>query len=179
MIGTFFPMLLIEVEVTQHHSAFSRILLFLIRAHIYTFSCNQTGKLKPHESKLPSHSIQTETDHNCLILFIMILELSIGGLSWLSYLLIKAVKSFPYVWPHSSPVKGNGKSVRIWVWKYQQIYISRLLLWVLLLMLVSFLKAERTGLSLVSGTVLLKLEVIYLGFLDVACFLWPGLSPQN
>lgn len=46
-------------------------------------------------------------------------------------------------------------------------------------MLKSLLKAERTGLSLASGTVLLKLEVIYLGIFDVAYFLRPGLSPQN
>lgn len=55
--------------------------------------------------------------------------------------------------------------------KDQQIYISRLLLQVPPLMLTSLLKAERTGLSLVSGIVLLKLEVIYLGDFDVACFL--------
>lgn len=46
-------------------------------------------------------------------------------------------------------------------------------------MLTSLLTAEKTGLSLVSGTVWLKLEVIYLGFFDVACFLQPGLSPQD
>ena len=165
-----------EHHRTQHYSTFSRIVLFLISTHIYTFSCNQTEKLTSHESKLPSHSIQSGTDHHCLILFIMILQLSIGGLY---YPLIKAVKSFPEVWPHSSSVKGNGRSVRIWVWKDQQIYISRFLLQVSLLMLTSLLKAERTGLSLVSGTVLLKLEVIYLGVFDVVCFLWPGLSPQN
>lgn len=55
--------------------------------------------------------------------------------------------------------------------KRPKIYISRLLLWVPFLMLTSLLKAERTGLSLVSGIVLLKLEMIYLGFFDVACFL--------
>lgn len=55
--------------------------------------------------------------------------------------------------------------------KRPKIYISRLLVWVPFLMLTSLLKAEKTGLSLVSGIVLLKLEVIYLGFFDVACFL--------
>lgn len=119
-------MLLIEVEGTQHHSAFSRILLFLISARTYTFSYNQTKKLISHELKLPSCSIQTGTDHHCLILFIMILLLSIGQLH---YPLIKTVKAFPQVWPHSSSVKGNGRSVRIWLWKDKQIYISRFLLW--------------------------------------------------
>lgn len=50
---------------------------------------------------------------------------------------------------------------------------SRLLLLVRLLMLTSISKAERTDLSLVSGTVLLKLEVIYLGFF------WCGLFPMT
>jgi len=87
-------MLPIEAEGTQHHSAFSRIVLFLISAHIYTFSCNQTEKFTSHEPKLPSHRIQTETDNHCRIFFIVILQLSIGGLC---YSLIKAVKSFPQV----------------------------------------------------------------------------------
>lgn len=85
-------MLLIEVEGSQHHSNSSRILLFLISARIYTFSRNQIEKLTSHESKLPSHSIQTGTDRHCLIHSIMILLLSIGGLC---YPLIKAIKSFP------------------------------------------------------------------------------------
>jgi len=38
-------------------------------------------------------------------------------------------------------------------------------------MLTFLLKAERTGLSSVSGKVLLKLEVIYLGVFGVARFL--------
>lgn len=70
------------------------------------------------------------------------------------------------------------KKVKFSVWKDQKNYTFGLLL-CLLLVLISLLRAERTGLSLVSGTVLLKLEVIYLWIFYVAYFLWPGLSPQN